>query len=124
AGNHNAGTALFGPDGYLYVGTGDGGGGCESDQPGAVQDTSKLFGKILRLDFDGDAPFAAAGNPFSSDARVYHYGLRNPFRFSIDRPTRDLFIGDVGQNSFEEISVARGNAKGKNFGWPAFEADT
>jgi glucose/arabinose dehydrogenase len=119
--NHNGGTALFGPDGFLYVGTGDGGGGCESNQRAATQDTAKLFGKILRLDVDAAPPFAAAGNPFAEDARVYHYGLRNPFRFSIDAPTSDLFVGDVGQSSFEEISVAAGNAPGKNFGWPAFE---
>src|SRR5205085_3927826 len=76
ADNHNGGTILFGPDGFLYVGTGDGGGGCESAKPGAVQDTSKLFGKILRLDVDANAPYAAPGNPFSSDPRVYDYGLR------------------------------------------------
>lgn len=122
AGNHNGGTALFGPDGMLYVGVGDGGGGCESDQGGSVQDVGKLFGKILRLDIDGEPPFAAAGNPFQSgDKRVYHYGLRNPFRFSFDRATRDLYIGDVGQDSFEEISLAPRNAAGTNFGWPAFE---
>jgi glucose/arabinose dehydrogenase len=119
--NHNGGTVEFGPDGYLYVGTGDGGGGCESSKPGAVQDTSTLFGKILRLDVDRAAPFAAPGNPFPSDARAYHYGLRNPFRFSFDRLTSDLFIGDVGQSAYEEISVAAANAAGKNFGWPAFE---
>jgi glucose/arabinose dehydrogenase len=119
--NHNGGTILFGPDGFLYVGTGDGGGGCESDQPGSVQDTTKLFGKILRLDVDGAAPFAAPGNPFASDARVYHYGLRNPFRYNFDRATGDLFIGDVGQDSYEEISVALAGAKGLNFGWPAYE---
>jgi glucose/arabinose dehydrogenase len=122
AGNHDGGTALFGPDGLLYVGTGDGGGGCESSQPGAVQDTSKLFGKILRLDVDAPPPFAAKGNPFASDPRVYHYGLRNPFRFAFDEPTRDLYIGDVGQVGFEEISLALGNAPAFNFGWPRFEA--
>lgn len=120
AGNHNGGTILFGPDGFLYVGTGDGGGGCESSKPGQVQDTTKLFGKILRLDVNAASPFAAAGNPFADDARVFHYGLRNPFRLNFDVPTGDLFIGDVGQNQFEEISVAS-TAGGKNFGWPAFE---
>ena len=119
--NHNGGTIMFGPDNYLYVGTGDGGGGCESSQPGAVQDTTKLFGKILRLDVDGTAPFAAPGNPFTSDARVYHYGLRNPFRYNFDPLTNDLFIGDVGQSTNEELDVAPGNAPGKNFGWPAYE---
>jgi len=121
ADNHNGGTILFGPDGYLYAGTGDGGGGCESAKPGAVQDTTKLFGKILRLDVDAAAPFAAPGNPFTVDARVYDYGLRNPFRFGFDAANGDLYIGDVGQNSFEEISAADRNAAGLNFGWPAFE---
>jgi glucose/arabinose dehydrogenase len=122
--NHNGGTIMFGPDNFLYVGTGDGGGGCESDQPGAVQDTTKLFGKILRLDVDDQTPgsnFAAPGNPFANDARVFHYGLRNPFRYNFDRTTGDLFIGDVGQDSDEEISIAPSGAKGLNFGWPAFE---
>jgi glucose/arabinose dehydrogenase len=119
--NHNGGTIVFGPDGYLYAATGDGGGGCESAKPGAVQDTTQLFGKILRLDVDGSAPFAAPGNPFGNDARVFHYGLRNPFRFNFDPPTGDLFIGDVGQDSYEEISVAPGSVGGLNFGWPAFE---
>ncbi len=121
AANHNGGTILFGPDGFLYVGTGDGGGGCESDQPGAVQDTAKVFGKILRLDVDGAPPFAAPGNPFTNDARVYHYGLRNPFRYNFDKAKGDLFVADVGQDSFEEISIAPAGAKGLNFGWPAFE---
>jgi glucose/arabinose dehydrogenase len=121
--NHNGGTIMFGPDNYLYVGTGDGGGGCESNKPGEVQDTTKLFGKILRLDVDAAPPFAAPGNPFANDPRVYHYGLRNPFRFNFDRVTLNLFIGDVGQDSYEEISVAAGNAAGKNFGWPRFEGN-
>lgn len=119
--NHDGGGIKFGPDGYLYVGTGDGGGGCESDKPGQVQDTTKLFGKILRLDVDGVAPFAAPGNPFTNDARVYHYGLRNPFRFNFDSLTFDLIIGDVGQNAYEEVSFAPFNAGGKNFGWPTYE---
>ena len=122
ADNHNGGTILFGPDGYLYVGTGDGGGACESNKPGAVQDPTRLFGKILRLDVDGTPPFAAPGNPFVDDPRVYHYGLRNPFRLNFNPVTNDLFIGDVGQDSYEEISVAPGNAPAQNFGWPAFEA--
>ncbi len=122
-GNHNGGTILFGPDGFLYVGTGDGGGGCESSKPGQVQDATKLFGKILRLDVNAAAPFAAAGNPFADDSRVFHYGLRNPFRINIDSTNGDLFIGDVGQEQFEEISVASITAGGKNFGWPGFEGN-
>lgn len=124
AANHNGGTILFGPDARLYVGTGDGGGACESAKPGAAQDPATLFGKILRLDVDAAPPFASTGNPFADDARVYHYGLRNPFRFGFDRATGDLFIGDVGQAGFEEISVAPGGAAGLNFGWPAYEGDT
>lgn len=119
--NHNGGTIVFGPGNFLYVATGDGGGGCESSKPGQVQDTTKLFGKVLRLNVDVAAPFAAAGNPFTDDSRVYHYGLRNPFRFNFDPVTGDLFIGDVGQDKYEEISVIPGNAPGKNLGWPAFE---
>lgn len=121
AANHNGGTAKFGPDGMLYVGTGDGGGGCESAEPGQTQDPSKPFGKILRLDVDAAAPFAAAGNPFMNDARVWHYGVRNPFRYNFDRVTWDLVIGDVGQNSYEEVDVAPWGMKGMNFGWPAYE---
>ncbi len=119
--NHNAGTIQFGPDNFLYVGTGDGGGGCESAKPGTVQDTAELYGKILRLDVDAQPPFAAAGNPFTNDPRVYHYGLRNPFRWNFDSLTGDLYIGDVGQYRYEEISIAVGNSPGKNFGWPAHE---
>jgi glucose/arabinose dehydrogenase len=119
--NHNGGTIVFGPDGYLYVGTGDGGGGCESAQPGAVQDVTRLFGKILRLDVDAPPLFGAPGNPFASDVRVFHYGVRNPFRFAFDPLTLDLFIGDVGQDAYEEVSVAPGGSAGLNFGWPAFE---
>jgi glucose/arabinose dehydrogenase len=119
--NHNGGTIVFGPDNFLYVGTGDGGGACESSQPGAAQDTSSLFGKILRLDVDAAPPFAAAGNPFANDPRVYHYGLRNPFRFNFDPVTHDLLIGDVGQSGYEELSVAPANVPGQNFGWPAYE---
>jgi len=123
--NHNGGTVLFGPDGLLYVGTGDGGSGCNINKPGAPQDVGSPFGKILRLDVTKPAPYAADGNPFSSggDPRVLHYGLRNPFRFSIDRGTGDLYIGDVGQETFEEIHLAPAGQTGLNFGWAAFEGD-
>lgn len=121
ASNHNGGTIKFGPDKLLYVGTGDGGGGCESNKPGQVQDPTMLFGKMLRLDVDAAPPFAAAGNPFANDARVFLYGLRNPYRFNFDRVTLDLVIGDVGQNAYEEISIAPWGMPGKNFGWPAYE---
>lgn len=123
--NHNGGTVLFGPDGMLYVGTGDGGSGCNINKPGAPQDVGSPFGKILRLDVSKSAPYAADGNPFASggDARVLHYGLRNPFRFSIDRGTGDMYIGDVGQETFEEVHLAPAGELGLNFGWAAFEGD-
>jgi glucose/arabinose dehydrogenase len=121
--NHNGGSVLFGPDGMLYVGTGDGGGGCNNDKPGAPQDVTSLYGKILRLNPKAAAPHAAAGNPFSDDPRVLHYGLRNPFRFGFDRLTGDLYIGDVGQDDYEEISFAPSGSTALNFGWPDFEGN-
>lgn len=125
AANHNGGNLVFGPDGMLYVGTGDGGGRCESDQRNATQDVSKLFGKILRLDPKRPAPHAAQGNPFVSggDERVYHYGVRNPYRFGFDSATGDLYIADVGQDGYEEISVAPKGEAGLNFGWPTYEGN-
>ncbi|WP_437774764.1 PQQ-dependent sugar dehydrogenase [Sorangium sp. So ce1097] len=122
--NHNGGHILFGPDGMLYVGTGDGGGSCGSDKRGAAQDPTSVFGKILRLDPNAPEPYAAAGNPFDGNAsRVWHYGMRNPYRFSFDRLTRDLYIGDVGQDSYEEVDFVAAGVSGLNFGWPAFEGD-
>jgi glucose/arabinose dehydrogenase len=123
---HNANTVRFGPDGFLYVGMGDGGGtSCNDAEPGAPQDVTKPFGKILRLDPHAAAPpYAAAGNPFASmpgAERVLHYGLRNPFRFSFDRQSGDLYIGDVGQSRYEEIDFAPAKSQGLNFGWAAFE---
>ncbi|MDB4975192.1 MAG: hypothetical protein JWN48_3533 [Myxococcaceae bacterium] len=127
--NHNGGTLVFGTDGLLYLGTGDGGAGCNDNaEAGQAQDVGKLFGKILRFDpKQPDAPYAAAGNPFAStpggDPRVLHYGLRNPFRYSFDRATGDLYIGDVGQVSYEEADFAPAGAAGLNFGWPASEGN-
>ena len=120
---HNASTVAFGPDGMLYVGLGDGGGQCNSANPGVPQDIGSPLGKILRLDPNEPAPYAAAGNPFASDGdpRVLHYGVRNPFRFSFDSMTGDLYIGDVGQWDFEEISFAPVGSSALNFGWPDFE---
>ena len=128
--NHNGGQLQFGPDGLLYVGTGDGGGG--GDQHGSrgnAQDLGSLLGKILRIDpraSGGSAYTVPDSNPFvgRSGARgeIYAYGLRNPWRFSFDRRTGDLTIGDVGQSAFEEIDfVARGKGRGANFGWRPFE---
>jgi glucose/arabinose dehydrogenase len=126
--NHNGGQLQMGPDGYLYAGIGDGGGG--NDQHGARgngQRVGTLLGKIIRI-----APKRGGGyrvpssNPFSGDAgarpEVYSYGLRNPWRFSFDRRSGDMVIGDVGQNAVEEIDFRRrGGARGVNFGWRPWE---
>jgi glucose/arabinose dehydrogenase len=122
--NHNGGQLQFGPDGMLYMGTGDGGGA--GDTAGNAQDTSSLLGKLLRLD-----PKPAGGyrtprsNPFAKGSgrrEVYSLGLRNPYRFSFDRRTGDLWIGDVGQDAWEEVDrVGDAGAPGANFGWNLFE---
>jgi len=128
--NHNGGLLAFGPDKMLYIGTGDGGGA--DDQHGSrgnAQDLSSLLGKLLRIDprrSAGKAYRVPPSNPFvgRSGARpeIYSYGLRNPWRFSFDRRTGDLTIGDVGQNAVEEIDFAtNGAARGANYGWRPFE---
>jgi glucose/arabinose dehydrogenase len=128
--NHNGGLVVFGPDRLLYIGTGDGGGA--NDQHGSrgnAQDLGSLLGKILRIDprRSGGRPYSVpADNPFAgrSGARpeIYSYGLRNPWRFSFDRATGDLTIGDVGQDAVEEIDFARrGEASGANYGWRPYE---
>lgn len=123
--NHNGGTVAFGPDGLLYVGVGDGGGTCNSSKPGAPQDRAALNGKILRLDMSRKAQmYAAEGNPFTENPLVWHYGLRNPFRISLDSANGDLYIGDVGQDSYEEVDYAKAGTKGLNFGWAAVEGKT
>src|SRR5215211_2489072 len=113
--NHNGGVLTFGPDGYLYAGLGDGGSG--GDPFGNAQNTGVLLGKILRLDVDSAEPYAVpADNPFGNE--IWHYGLRNPWRISFDRLTDDLYIGDVGQNAWEEIDfLEAGSPGGANFGW-------
>ena len=123
---HNGSTVLFGPDGMLYVGMGDGGGDCNAARPGTPQDVSSPYGKILRLDPSQPPPYAAAGNPFADegDPRVFHYGFRNPFRFNFDALTGDLYIGEVGQWSNDWIVHAPAEAKGLNFGWPSYEGTT
>lgn len=119
-GNHNGGGLAFGLDGYLYIGLGDGGSG--GDPLGNGQNTYTLLGKILRLDVDQGDPFAIpSDNPFSQGGgapEVWVYGLRNPWRFSFDRLTGELFIGDVGQGSWEEIDyLPADHPGGINFGW-------
>jgi hypothetical protein len=126
--NHNGGQLAFGPDGYLYAGVGDGGGGGDPFESGQNKDA--LLGKILRIDVDHPSPGRnygiPAGNPFAGATagadEVWAYGLRNPWRFSFDRQTGDLFIGDVGQNMWEEVDFqAAGSAGGQNYGWDCRE---
>ncbi len=120
--NHNGGLVLFGPDGLLYAGVGDGGGG--GDPLGSGQSTTSLLGKLLRIDVASPGT-PVAGNPFGS--AVYDYGLRNPWRFSFDRQTGDLYIGDVGQDLWEEIDFKAAPAPGQappagiNWGWNLME---
>ena len=125
--NHNGGQLQFGPDGYLYIGTGDGGGGGDPFENG--QSTSSLLGKILRIDprRSGTQPYTVpAGNPFIGTAgrpEIWSLGLRNPYRFSFDRATGALSVGDVGQNRWEELDYALPPAAGRglNFGWDCRE---
>jgi Glucose / Sorbosone dehydrogenase len=131
ASNHNGGQLQFGPDGYLYVGTGDGGGAGDPDDNG--QNLSVLLGKLLRINplAVGGAPYSIPpDNPFLGLAghrpEIWAYGLRNPWRFSFDRATGDLTIADVGQNSWEEIdfaAAAGGRGRGMNFGWDCWEGN-
>ena len=133
AGNHNGGKLAFGPDGYLYAGTGDSGGA--NDSANAAQNTSTRLGKMLRLDVDVDTPpyySIPPTNPFAGHTcngvstgncpEIWAYGLRNPWRYSFDRITGDLFIGDVGQGAREEVDFqAAGSAGGQNYGWRIME---
>lgn len=129
--NHNGGWIGFGPDNYLYAGTGDGGSG--NDPPGNGQNINAVLGKILRIDVNGD-DFPAdttknyaipPTNPFAGATpgadEVWHYGIRNPWRCSFDRQTGDFWIGDVGQNAIEEIDFVPAGLGGLNFGWRCME---
>lgn len=121
--NHNGGAMAFGPDGYLYLGLGDG--GAEGDPLGNGQSLNTLLGKILRVDINSIENIAIpSDNPFQNTKvpEVWAYGLRNPWRFSFDRKTGDFYIGDVGQNLWEEIDfVPAGSKGGQNFGWSYYE---
>ena len=125
--NHNGGHLAFGPDGFLYIGLGDG--GSAGDPQENAQNLGSLLGKILRVDpraSDGQPYSIPSGNPFVGDPgarpEVWSYGLRNPWRFSFDRTTGDLWIADVGQGAREEINVERtAQGGGLNFGWDGYE---
>jgi glucose/arabinose dehydrogenase len=124
--NHNGGQLAFGPDGFLYVGLGDGG---SAGDPGRrAQSKNSRLGKLLRIDAANSTPgnlVLPAANPFvgrPGDDAVWAYGLRNPWRFSFDRGTGDLYIGDVGQNAWEEVDFqAAGSPGGSNYGWRRLE---
>ena len=120
--NHNGGQLFFGDDGFLYIGTGDGGGGGDPDKNG--QDTNSLLGKLLRIDVEaGVDPYQIPpSNPFVDEpdhrGEIWSLGLRNPWRFSFDRLTGDLYLGDVGQGSWEEVDFQPANSLGgTNYGW-------
>ncbi len=137
--NHNGGDIQFGPDGYLYIGTGDGGSG--GDPGDRSQNPMNLLGKMLRIDVStaravqgtevcgGGVGYSIPGdNPFDGDDgtcdEIWALGLRNPWRFSFDRLTGDLFIGDVGQGTWEEIDFqASESSGGENYGWRCYEGD-
>ncbi|HEX7041149.1 MAG TPA: PQQ-dependent sugar dehydrogenase [Trueperaceae bacterium] len=125
--NHNGGQLAFGPDGYLYLGLGDGGSG--GDPHGNGQDLGTLLAKLLRLDVSGDDAVAPDDNPFvgreGARPEVWAYGLRNPWRFSFDRETGDLYIADVGQNAYEEVNLQPADSTGgENYGWNVMEAES
>ncbi|MCB0245092.1 MAG: PQQ-dependent sugar dehydrogenase [Anaerolineae bacterium] len=124
AGNHNGGMLAFGPDGYLYAGLGDGGGAGDRYDNG--QNLGTILGTIIRLDVSGDQAVVPVDNPLvsqdSARPEIWAYGLRNPWRFSFDRATGDLWIADVGQNQWEEINFQpAGDPGGENYGWPITE---
>jgi len=122
--NHNGGSLHFGPDGYLWISTGDGGSG--GDPQGNGQNTNTLLGKMLRIDVSGDSYSIPPDNPFvGSDGRdeIWAYGLRNAWKFSFDRETNEVWIADVGQNQIEEINKRPANQAGLNYGWRCYEGN-
>lgn len=122
--NHNGGLVVFGPDGKLYVGMGDG--GSAGDPQGRGQDRGTLLGKVLRIDVDGGDPYAVPpDNPFVGEAgargEVWATGVRNPWRFAFDREAGLLYLADVGQSAAEEVNVVPAGAAGLNYGWSVME---
>jgi glucose/arabinose dehydrogenase len=122
--NHNGGHILFGPDGMLYIGMGDGGSG--GDPQGNGQNRGSLLGKLLRIDVNSGDPYGIpTGNPFANSAgarpEIWAYGLRNPWRIAFDRTDSRLYVADVGQNAVEEINVVPAVTGGQNYGWNVLE---
>jgi len=126
--NHNGGWLGFGPDGYLYIALGDGGGNAPGDPFGNGQDKNDLFGNILRINVDKGSPYSIPkGNPFAKGGgrkEIWSYGLRNPWRASFDTKTGNLWIGDVGQGLVEEVDIQPKGKGGLNFGWSILEGST
>lgn len=125
--NHNGGLAMFGPDGMLYLGLGDGGGGGDPDLNGQKQTT--ILGKILRIDVTNGDPYAIpSGNPFAgrTDARpeIWAMGLRNPWRFAFDRSAGNFYVADVGQERSEEVNVVSSTRAAVNYGWNVLEGSS
>ncbi len=125
--NHNGGNLEFGADGYLYIGMGDGGDG--GDPGDRAQDGGTLLGKMLRIDVDSGSPYGIpADNPFVSNGsildEIWAIGLRNPWKFSFDKNTGDLWIGDVGQGAIEEIDFTLNGVGGLNYGWRCYEGNS
>jgi len=121
--NHNGGTVAFGPDGFLYISMGDGGGA--DNFLGNGQNPQSKLAKVLRIDVDTGSPYGIPpGNPWATSGGVpemFAWGLRNPYRFSIDPATGDVYIGDVGQGTYEELDYVPHGTVGLNFGWAVFE---
>ncbi|AOW08905.1 PQQ-dependent sugar dehydrogenase [Flavobacterium gilvum] len=123
--NHNGGTLKFGPDGYLYIGMGDGGSG--GDPENRAQNINELLGKMLRIDVNSGTPYGIpSSNPYVGVAgadEIWAIGLRNPWKFSFDKTLGNLWIADVGQNNVEEINVAPASQAGINYGWRCYEGN-